>query len=85
MSNYFVESQAPHARSGTRSPWTRLPSAIRRQLLRIRHQRQIRRDVNRLLDMDDSMLKDIGLTRGDVVHAARYGRTPVRMNDRVCS
>ncbi len=36
---------------------------------------QVRRDLNRLSQMPDYMLKDIGLTRGDL---RRIRRTPVR-------
>ncbi|MCB1507561.1 MAG: DUF1127 domain-containing protein [Hyphomicrobiaceae bacterium] len=35
---------------------------------RLRHWKN-RRELSVLLEMDDSMLKDIGLTRGDVHHA----------------
>jgi uncharacterized protein YjiS (DUF1127 family) len=35
---------------------------------------RIRRDMRQLRDMDDAMLKDIGLTRADIGTAVRYGR-----------
>ena len=34
----------------------------------------LRRDTIRLAEMDDRMLKDIGLTRHEVEHAVRFGR-----------
>lgn|SRR5262245_4917906 len=38
-----------------------------------RNERRIRRGVDELMALDDRMLSDIGLTRGSVEHAARYG------------
>jgi uncharacterized protein YjiS (DUF1127 family) len=35
---------------------------------------RIRRDMRQLMEMDDSMLKDIGLTRADIASVVRYGR-----------
>jgi uncharacterized protein YjiS (DUF1127 family) len=35
---------------------------------------RIRRDMRQLRAMDESMLKDIGLTRADIGPAVRYGR-----------
>jgi uncharacterized protein YjiS (DUF1127 family) len=35
---------------------------------------RIRRDMRQLRAMDESMLKDIGLTRADIGTAVRYGR-----------
>ena len=34
----------------------------------------MRRGIEELMALDDRMLSDIGLTRGNVEHAARYGR-----------
>jgi uncharacterized protein YjiS (DUF1127 family) len=45
-----------------------------RQLAGIRHQRLVRRDIDKLMEFDDNMLADIGLSRAEVLHAVRYGR-----------
>jgi uncharacterized protein YjiS (DUF1127 family) len=44
-----------------------IASAIAREL-------RIRRDTQRLMDMSDHLLKDIGLRRADIPDAVRYGR-----------
>lgn len=83
MSSYFVESQVPQSRPKAHSPWTLLRRVIRRQLERIRHQRRIRRDINSLMEFDDRMLADIGLNRGEVVHAVVHGRLPQHRSARI--
>ena len=40
----------------------------------IAHELRIRRDLRQLAAMDDHMLKDIGLSRGDIEHCVRCGR-----------
>lgn len=40
----------------------------------IAHELRIRRDMRQLAAMDDHMLKDIGLHRGEIEHCVRYGR-----------
>ena len=35
---------------------------------------QLHRDIRRLSAMDDRMLSDIGISRGDIERAVRYGR-----------
>jgi len=35
---------------------------------------ELRRDIKRLSAMDDRMLRDIGISRGDIEHAVRHGR-----------
>jgi uncharacterized protein YjiS (DUF1127 family) len=35
---------------------------------------RIRRDMRQLAAMDDAMLKDIGLRRGEIEYSVRYGR-----------
>jgi hypothetical protein len=39
--------------------------------------------MNELMALDDRMLADIGLTRGSVEHAVRYGRLPSAVHDSV--
>jgi uncharacterized protein YjiS (DUF1127 family) len=35
---------------------------------------RVRRDMKRLAEFDDDMLRDIGLTRSDIESAVRHGR-----------
>jgi uncharacterized protein YjiS (DUF1127 family) len=51
---------------------TRLP-VLRRLIAWFRNERRIRRGIDELMALDDRMLSDIGLTRGSIEHAARYG------------
>jgi uncharacterized protein YjiS (DUF1127 family) len=39
----------------------------------IANELRIRRDVRQLAAMDDQMLKDIGLRRGEIEYCVRYG------------
>jgi uncharacterized protein YjiS (DUF1127 family) len=65
-----LESQDPAA------PRLAAPvKAIKRLIVWTRNERRLRRGVNELMALDDRMLADIGLTRGDIGHAARHGRT----------
>jgi uncharacterized protein YjiS (DUF1127 family) len=54
------------------TPWLH---PIKQLALWIRNKRRIRRAVNELMALDDRMLTDIGLTRGQVEQAARRGRS----------
>ena len=47
---------------------------------RIRLEFRIRRDTARLEGMDDFMLRDIGLTRGEICSADRFGCDWKRLN-----
>jgi uncharacterized protein YjiS (DUF1127 family) len=40
----------------------------------IANELRIRRDMRQLAAMDDHMLKDIGLRRGEIEYCVRYGR-----------
>ncbi len=75
MSTSTSESKSPRTTLNTGSWWIGLVNAIRRRAARIRHQRQIRRDMKRLMEYSDRELADIGLHRSDVWRAVRYGRT----------
>ena len=41
---------------------------------------RLRRSIETLRSSDDRMLADIGLTRGSIEYAVRYGRLPSRAN-----
>ena len=51
---------------------TRVP-VLRRLIAWFRNERQIRHGIDELMALDDRMLSDVGLTRGSIEHAARYG------------
>jgi uncharacterized protein YjiS (DUF1127 family) len=60
-----------------------LVKPIERFIARIRAERRIRRGIDELMALDDRMLSDMGLTRGDIARAARYGTFSTTMNDSV--
>jgi uncharacterized protein YjiS (DUF1127 family) len=76
MSNSIAESRSQGTGFQSGSVWAAVIAAIGRQLRQINHWRLVRRDINRLMEFDDHELEDIGLGRGDVMHAVRYGRLP---------
>ena len=82
MSSSGIGTQA--ASTNTDFWWATLVKSVRRRIARIRSERRIRRDIDALMVLDGRMLADIGLSRGDVECAARYGQLPARANDRVC-
>jgi uncharacterized protein YjiS (DUF1127 family) len=45
---------------------------------------QARVGVDELRALDDHFLADIGLTRGHIEYAARFGRLPEGWNDGAC-
>jgi len=51
--------------------FTRILMRIVRAIAR---EHRIRRDTRELMAMSDHMLKDIGLTRSQIVYAVRFGR-----------
>jgi len=65
-----------------RRPWrTALAEWIGRCVASIGAERRIRRGIHELMSHDDRMLADIGLSRADIEHVARYGRLPRRGPD----
>ncbi len=54
-----------------------LAKSIKRRTEWMRVERRSRRGIDDLMALDDRMLADIGLTRGDVAHVARYGQLPM--------
>jgi uncharacterized protein YjiS (DUF1127 family) len=76
MSHSFVESRTHGTGFRSGSVWAAVIAVVGRQLEQIKHWRVVRHDINRLMEFDDRELKDIGLSRGDIMHAVRYGRLP---------
>jgi len=71
-----ARSHAPRPRQATIFDAC-LAAAIRGVTLLIAasaHELRIRRDMQRLATMDDHMLEDIGLRRGEIEYCVRYGR-----------
>ena len=71
-----VRSHAPRQRQATILDAC-LAAALRGVALliaAIAHELRIRRDARRLAAMDDHMLEDIGLRRGEIEYCVRYGR-----------
>jgi uncharacterized protein YjiS (DUF1127 family) len=61
-------------RSPRRTVWQSTCAAIRGLIAAINRERKIRRSLNELSSWDDYMLRDIGLTRGDIEGSVRFGR-----------
>jgi uncharacterized protein YjiS (DUF1127 family) len=63
-----------------RSPQDRLPagaflaSLIRRSIEWLKERHRMRRATDELMALDDRMLADIGLSRGEILRAVRHGR-----------
>jgi uncharacterized protein YjiS (DUF1127 family) len=52
----------------------RPPLGMNRVFARVLRWRRRRRDARRLMALDDRMLRDVGLSRGEVERAVRGGR-----------
>ena len=53
---------------------TALTSFVWQRIEWLRNRRRIRRNIDKLMALDDRLLKDIGLSRSDIEFSARYGR-----------
>jgi uncharacterized protein YjiS (DUF1127 family) len=51
-----------------------LVSWVKRLIAWFETRRRMRRAVDELMALDDRMLRDIGVSRGEILYAARYGR-----------
>jgi uncharacterized protein YjiS (DUF1127 family) len=58
-----------------------LARAMKLGIAGIGSRRRLRRDIDELRALDDRMLRDIGLRRGDIEYAVRSGRPFDRLND----
>ena len=71
-----VKSHAPRQRQATIFDACLAAAARGLALLigALANELRIRRDMRQLAAMDDHMLKDIGLRRGEIEYCVRYGR-----------
>jgi uncharacterized protein YjiS (DUF1127 family) len=76
MSDRIIEaSERSGSQAGRRWP-AMLLDLLGRGLRHVRQYRRDRRDLPVLLELDDHMLADIGLHRGDLAYIARHGTPP---------
>jgi uncharacterized protein YjiS (DUF1127 family) len=72
----YLRSHAPRQRQAT--IFDACLAAVMRGIMlliaAIANELRIRRDMRQLAAMDDQMLKDIGLRRGEIEYCVRYGR-----------
>ena len=77
MSGSIVEARAVQAAGPTTQTWrTVLMRSAWQWMSRITSAWRLRRDLQALRVLDDRMLSDIGLSRGSLEYAARYGQLP---------
>jgi uncharacterized protein YjiS (DUF1127 family) len=77
MSSSTIE--APLARSSglnSKSWLAALVRPIKRGIAWIEFRRQLRCDMKELMALDDRLLADIGLRRGQIEYVAQYGHLP---------
>jgi uncharacterized protein YjiS (DUF1127 family) len=83
MSSSTLESSIGRATSVITVLWqAALANLAERWIAQISSEWQVRRGIDALMALDDRMLADIGLTRGAVEYAARYGRLPRRVTNK---
>jgi uncharacterized protein YjiS (DUF1127 family) len=75
MSSTVIDFPAPAAKP-VQSWLAFLAGTTRRGIAQIGKIGRIHRDTAALYELDDRMLADIGLCRGDVEYAVRHGRRP---------
>jgi uncharacterized protein YjiS (DUF1127 family) len=87
MSSSTFESSMSRGASLIAGYWqAALANLAKRWIDQIRSEWQTRRGIDALMALDERMLADIGLTRGAVEYAGRYGRLPTRVaNERKIS
>jgi uncharacterized protein YjiS (DUF1127 family) len=81
MSSSTIESRASRTAGLTTGWQAALVNPIKRLIVRIECEWRVRRAIDELMALDDRVLADMGLTRGAVEHAARYGSLLTRETD----
>ncbi len=71
-----IASRAPLSGFGAASWREVLINLVRRGVAHIKHRRQVRQDLAKLLEFDDHLLADIGISRAELLHSIGYGRLP---------
>ena len=66
--------QLPRDSGAGRSVWAQVRSGLVGLVGALARERELRRSMRLLASFDDQMLRDIGLTRGDIERAVRFGR-----------
>jgi uncharacterized protein YjiS (DUF1127 family) len=85
MSSSTLESSLGRAASVITGLWQAAAANLaKRWIAQISSEWQVRRGIDALMALDERMLADIGLTRGAVEYAARYGRLPTRATNEGC-
>src|SRR5262249_25680466 len=85
MSSSILESSISRTAGMITGLWqAALANLARRWIAQVRSEWEVRRGIDALMALDDRMLHDIGLTRGAVQYAARYGGLPTRATNKVC-
>ena len=85
MSSSILESSISRTADMITGLWqAALANLARRWIAQVRSEWEVRRGIDALMALDDRMLHDIGLTRGAVEYAARYGRLPAPLSNQGC-
>ena len=76
---YALSSTSSVARGAPARAWgRRAVEAIALTAVRLAREVRLRRDLRLLSGLDEAMLRDIGLARGGLERAVRYGRPSSR-------
>jgi uncharacterized protein YjiS (DUF1127 family) len=85
MSSSTIEAALARSAGLNSEAWpVALARAMKRGIAWIGSRRQLRRDIEELRALDDRMLRDIGLSRGEIDYAMPRDRPFDRRNDRLC-
>jgi uncharacterized protein YjiS (DUF1127 family) len=57
-----------------RAVWARVRAGLVGLIGALAREREIRRSIRHLASLNEHVLRDIGLTRGDIERAVRFGR-----------
>ena len=84
MSTSTIEAPVARRTDLSAESWpAALARPIKQGIAWIGSRRRLHRDIKELMALDDRILRDIGLRRGEVEYAARYGRSFDRYKDRL--